>query len=45
MKEPQVAAGFDDDGKPGTAPTAEGRHRRLAVLREYADRYREKIAG
>jgi len=45
MKEPKVSEGLADDGKPGTAPTAEGRRRRLAVLKEYADRYGEKISG
>ena len=28
-----------------TPPSAECRQRRLAVLKEYADRYRDKIAG
>ncbi len=51
MKEPKVAAGLMDGG-PGRGefndrvpPSAEGRRRRLAVLKEYADRYREKVAG
>ncbi len=51
MKEPKVSAGLMDhhadrggmnDKKP---PAAECRRRRLAVLREYADRYRDKVAG
>ena len=51
MKEPKVSAGFmDGDGRRGglnekTPPSAEGRKRRIAVLEEYADRYRDKIAG
>ncbi len=45
MKEPRVTAGLLDDGKNTTPPSAECRHRRLAVLKEYADRYRDRIAG
>ena len=51
MKEPKVLAGLKDDGagrggfNEKTPPRAECRRRRLAVLREYADRYRDKIAG
>jgi hypothetical protein len=51
MKEPKVSAGLMEDitGR-GTfndqqPPSAEGRRRRLAVLKEYADRYQNKIAG
>lgn len=45
MKEPQVSTGLADDGKVATAPSAESRRRRLAVLREYAARYGTKVAG
>jgi hypothetical protein len=50
MKEPKVSAGLmDGEGRGGlnekAAPSAEGRQRRLAVLKEYADRYKNKIAG
>lgn len=45
MKEPKVTAGLKDDGNPGTAPSAESRKRRLAILKEYCERYKEKIAG
>ena len=51
MKEPKVSAGLMDDGagrgglNEKAPPSAECRQRRLAVLKEYADRYRDKIAG
>jgi hypothetical protein len=45
MKEPRVSAGLKDDGNERTPPSRECRQRRLAVLREYADRYQGKIAG
>jgi alpha-L-fucosidase len=51
MKEPKVCAGLMDDsaGRGGlnekAPPSVECRQRRLAVLKEYADRYRDKIAG
>jgi len=51
MKEPKVSAGLSDGGgqrgglNERTPPSAEGRQRRIAVLKEYADRYRDKIAG
>ncbi len=50
MKEPKVLAGLGDDTSRGqfndkTPPSAECRRRRLAVLKEYADRYRDRIAG
>jgi len=51
MKEPKVAAGLlEVGGGRGTfnnrqPPPPECRQRRLEVLREYADRYRDKIAG
>jgi hypothetical protein len=45
MKEPQVSAGLRDDGNEKTPPSEECRRRRLAVLKEYADRYGNKIAG
>jgi hypothetical protein len=51
MKEPKVSAGLSDEatGRGGvnekSPPSAEGRKRRLAVLKEYADRYQGKIAG
>jgi len=50
MKEPQVSAGLSDGTARGmynekTPPSAESRKRRLAILKEYADRYKDKIAG
>jgi hypothetical protein len=45
MKEPKVTAGLLDDGNNQTAPSTESRKRRLAILKEYADRYKGKIAG
>ena len=45
MKEPQVSGGLADDGDERTAPSAESRQRRIEVLKEYADRYKDKIAG
>jgi alpha-L-fucosidase len=45
MKEPRVSAGLKDDGDARTPPSAESRRRRTEVLREYADRYRDRIAG
>ncbi len=45
MKEPKVWAGLQDDGDNRTPPSPECRKRRLAVLKESADRYKEKIAG
>jgi alpha-L-fucosidase-like protein len=51
MKEAKVLAGLLDDpaGRGGInekrPPSPETRERRLAVLKEYADRYQDKIAG
>ena len=45
MKEPRVYEGLADDGNNQTAPSAESRRRRLAVLNEYCDRFGDKIAG
>jgi hypothetical protein len=45
MKEPRVGAGLGDDGNNKTPPSAECRKRRVEVLREYAERYGQKIAG
>jgi len=50
MKEPKVSAGLmDGAGRGGLneriSPPAEARQRRLAVLKEYADRYKDKVAG
>ena len=50
MKEPKVLAGLMDGGGRGglnelKPPSAESRRRRLAVLKEYADRFKDKIAG
>ncbi len=45
MKEPKVTAGLMDDGNNQTAPSAEGRARRLAILKEYADRFGNRTAG
>ena len=48
--EPTVSAGLCDGTPRGfynekTPPSAESRKRRLAILKEYADRYQDKIAG
>jgi len=50
MKEPKVSAGLSDGRERGMynekgAPSPESRQRRLGVLKEYADRYKDKIAG
>jgi hypothetical protein len=45
MKEPKVTAGLLDDGNNHTAPSAGSRARRLAILKEYADRFGTRIAG
>src|SRR5258708_7751039 len=50
MKEAQVSAGLSDPVPRGqynnkTPPSAESRKRRLEVLKEYSDRYKDKIAG
>ncbi len=51
VKEPKVSAGLMEPaaGRGGlnekTPPAAESRKRRTEVLREYADRYKDKIAG
>lgn len=51
MKEPKVSAGLLDDGNlrgsmnERQPPSAECRKRRLAVLKEYAERYGDEIAG
>lgn len=51
MKEPKVSAGLMEPpgGRGGlnekAPPPAESRRRRLAILKEYADRYKDKVAG
>ncbi len=50
MKEPKVLAGLGEGGARGqfndkSPPSDECRQRRLTVLKEYADRYKDKIAG
>jgi len=50
MKEPKVSAGLGDARSRGEfnnnlPPSDESRRRRLAILKEYADRYQDKIAG
>lgn len=45
MLDPQLTKGLMDDGKDTTPPSAECRKRRIAVLQEYAGRYKEKAAG
>jgi hypothetical protein len=50
MKEPRVLAGLSDGAARGpwnekSPPPAESRRRRIAILQEYADRYKDKIAG
>jgi hypothetical protein len=49
-KDPKVSAGLSDSMDRGfynekTPPSAESRKRRLEILKEYADRYKDKIAG
>lgn len=50
MKEPKVLAGLSDAASRGqfndrSPPSEECRKRRLAILKEYADRYKDKVAG
>ena len=50
MKEPKVLAGLSDAVSRGqfndkSPPSDECRKRRLAILKEYADRYKDKVAG
>jgi hypothetical protein len=50
MKEPKVLAGLSDATSRGqfndtSLPSDECRKRRLTILKEYADRYKDKIAG
>jgi hypothetical protein len=45
MKEPKVTAGLMDDGNNRTPPSTESRRRRTAILKEYAERYKDRIAG
>ncbi len=51
MKEPKVSAGLMDGGagrgvfNEKAPPSPEGRKRRLAILKEYAERYQDRIAG
>ena len=50
MKEPKVSAGLGDIASRGvfnetTPPSAEGRRKRLEILKEYADRFGTRIAG
>jgi len=49
-KGPRVSAGLHDGTPRGfynekAPPSAESRKRRLSILKEYADRYKDKIAG
>ena len=49
-KDPKVSAGLNDSADRGfysekTPPSAESRKQRLEILKEYADRYKDKIAG
>jgi len=45
MKDRKTYEGLRDDGNEKTPPPAEGRRRRLAILKEYAERYGDKVAG
>ncbi|MFC1716795.1 hypothetical protein ACFL6S_24215 [Candidatus Poribacteria bacterium] len=50
MKDPKVSEGLSDGADRGlysekAPPSAESRKRRLAILKEYADRYKDRIAG
>ena len=43
--EPKVSSGLADDGDVITPPSLESRKRRIEVLREYCERYKDKIDG
>ncbi len=45
MKEPRVSSGLKDDGNAQSPPSAECRRRRTEILKEYAGRYKDRIAG
>ncbi|MBL7190024.1 MAG: alpha-L-fucosidase [Phycisphaerae bacterium] len=45
MKDPKSLAGLMDDGNAATPPSAECRKRRIEVLTEYVNRYKDKAAG
>jgi hypothetical protein len=45
MRDPKSFTGLMDDGDNRTPPSAESRRRRIAVLKEFADRYKDKVAG
>ena len=45
IQDPKSWAGLMDDGNETTPPSAESRKRRIEVLKEYADRYKEKVSG
>ena len=45
MKEPKVTSGLRDDGNAKTPPSTECRKRRTEILRDYADRYADKVSG
>jgi hypothetical protein len=45
MKERRVYEGLADDGNSQTAPSAESRRRRLAILKEYCDRFVAQVGG
>jgi hypothetical protein len=45
MGDPKAWAGLRDDGGDKTPPSTECRKRRIEVLKEYADRYKDKAAG
>lgn len=45
MRDPKSWAGLRDDGNDRTPPSVESRKRRIEVLREFADRYGDKVAG
>lgn len=45
MQEPKASTGLLDDGNEKTPPSADSRERRLAVLKEFTDRYKDKVAG
>lgn len=45
MGDPKAWAGLKDDGNDRTPPSAECRKRRIEVLKEFTDRYKNKAAG
>ena len=45
MQDPKSWAGLMDDGNDMTPPSTESRRRRIEVLREFTNRYKDTVAG